>query len=188
MTNFFISGYYTVIVFAKRKKKYMKENVFRMFEATFTRNKHIRNFLINAMDRNVPVQKFVSKNGSKVYKTEQSATGHTRIMGLDPKGNLFSFVNKTIDAKGNILVNIFSGAKRDMTHIVNKDGKNIQLNVNSGSIKRTGIGPLYDSYENVNLIVKNSDGISKKQNPQLERRHFLDLYGRHAGTMYFPKP
>lgn len=165
-----------------------KRNVFRLTEMLCSSNDHVRSFLSYAINRKVPVKKFVSKDGHEVYKTARDITGHTRIMGLDPQGRLMSLIGKTVSPKGDILVNIFNSTKRDMTHIVNKNGKNIQLNVNKGSIKRNGVGPIYDSYENVNLVLRNNDLTSIGNNPRLERKQFFDLFARPMGVMYYPKP
>lgn len=155
-----------------------KRNVFRLTEMIFTPNNHVRDFLLQAIIKGVHVQKFISKNGQKVYKTATDVTGHTKIMGLDRKGNVLSIINKTQNNKGDVLISILNKTKRNLTTIINKDGKNIQVNVNAGSVKRTGVGPAYDSYENVRLLVKTPEKILDKTNPELERKPFFDLYNR----------
>lgn len=164
-----------------------KKNVFRLTEMLFSTNDHVRDFLLQAIIKGVHVQKFISKNGQKVYKTATDVTGHTKIMGLDRKGNVLSLINKTQNNKGDVLISILNKTKRNLTTIINKDGKNIQVNVNAGSVKRTGVGPAYDSYENVRLLVKTPEKILDKTNPELERKPFFDLYNRKINIMYYPK-
>ena len=159
-----------------------KRNVFRLTEMIFTPNNHVRDFLLQAIIKGVHVQKFISKNGQKVYKTATDVTGHTKIIG-----NVLSLINKTQNNKGDVLISILNKTKRNLTTIINKDGKNIQVNVNAGSVKRTGVGPAYDSYENVRLLVKTPEKILDKTNPELERKPFFDLYNRALNVMYYPK-
>ena len=164
-----------------------KRNVFRLTEMIFTPNNHVRDFLLQAIIKGVHVQKFISKNGQKVYKPPTTVTGHTKIIGMAKKVNFLTLITNTQNNKGDVLISILNKTKRNLTTIINKDGKNIQVNVNAGSVKRTGVGPAYDSYENVRLLVKTPEKILDKTNPELERKPFFDLYNRALNVMYYPK-
>ena len=78
-----------------------KRNVFRLTEMIFTPNNHVRDFLLQAIIKGVHVQKFISKNGQKVYKTATDVTGHTKIIGLDRKGNVYTWGQNNVGQLGN---------------------------------------------------------------------------------------
>lgn len=165
-------------------------NVFRTTEMLFDSNRHVKNFLSEALNRRVSVKKYIATNGNEVYKTSPDKTGRVKIMGLDALGELTSMINKITGKNGDVLIDVkkYNKYNCNATRIISTPKKNTQITVNNGSVKYSQVAPEYDSYEGVKLIVKDNDGkITEVSNASFVKKPFFDQILRPIGSMLYPR-
>lgn len=163
-----------------------ERKVFRILEMLFSKNIEVKNFLNEAIRKNVRVKKTVFKSGIKKYETAEDMSGLSKSILLKKNGSLIKKTERFTNENHETLELVEDKVRTaPATIIVEKPDSFIERVINGGAIfakKRSKL------CENVTVI-------NPSQNPKrntvvahfdLIEHHFLDKSQRPMGTMHKP--